>query len=149
LSKLSKRIGLYVVLAFSLISVCAAQHPTANAQPKPNPPRALRVTAVHLAGVNIPQRAFCPVKINFSGTITTNGAAEVKYTWVSFDGGTWPEGTLHFAKAGTQKVSKQLEMGSSGQPLHGWLQLKVLSPNAVLSNKATYSVKCMPDPRHK
>ncbi len=84
----------------------------------------------------------CPVGENFVGDITTNGPAEVKYTWVSFDGGTWPEGTLHFSGPGTQKVSEHLKQGAPGKNVHGWLQLKVLSPNPVLSNSVTYTIIC-------
>ncbi len=151
MSRFSKRIGLYFVLALSLISICAAQQkPTAAAQPRPTQPRApVRVTAAHLAGMHIPPRAACPVKMHFVGTITTNGATEVKYTWVSSDGGTWPEGTLRFGKAGTEKVSQELEQGAPGQNVHGWLQLKVLSPNTLLSNRVTHNVICTAPLRRK
>jgi hypothetical protein len=101
------------------------------------------VTSAHLAGVNIPKIAVCPVKLNFGGTITTDGPAEVNYTWASSDGGSWPEGTLKFTKAGTERVSQELEMGTAGKILHGWLQLKMLSPNTLVSSKAVYSVRCL------
>jgi hypothetical protein len=84
----------------------------------------------------------CPLQENFVGDITSNAAAEVKYTWVSFDGVTWPEGTLHFAGPGTQKVSEHEKLGAAGQVVHGWMQLKVLSPNAVLSNRVPYTIVC-------
>jgi len=100
-----------------------------------------RVTAAHLA-VNVPKNARCPVNLNFTGTITANGPAEVKYTWVSFDGGSWPEGTLNFRAAGTQNVSKQWQLGAPGQSKSGWLQLKVISPNSLLSPRATFNVQC-------
>jgi hypothetical protein len=144
LSKRLKQIGLSVLLVFTLATVCAAQKPTAKAQPKPPRPEARpgRVTSAHLAGVNIPTVAACPVKLNFRGAITTDGPAEVKYTWVSFDGGSWPEGTLKVTRAGTERVSQQLQMGAPNQNVNGWLQLKVLSPNTLVSNKAKYSVRC-------
>lgn len=84
----------------------------------------------------------CPERRNFTGDITTSGPAEVTYTWVSFDGGTWPQGTLHFSGRGTQRVSQQVTLGKAGEIVHGWLQLKVLSPNAVLSPRAQYTVNC-------
>jgi hypothetical protein len=87
--------------------------------------------------------------MHFNGTITTNGPAEVKYTWVSSDGGTWPEGTLKFVKAGSEKVSQQLEQGAPGSNVHGWLQLKVVSPNTVLSNKVNHNVICTAPPKRK
>jgi hypothetical protein len=122
---------------------------TAQSKPAPTQRPPMRATAAHLAGVNIPRSAVCPVKMNFAGTITTNGPGEVKYTWASSDGGTWPEGTLHFAKGGTEKVGRELQMGAAGTTVHGWLQIKVLSPNALVSNKAGYSVACENPPRRK
>jgi hypothetical protein len=93
--------------------------------------------------VNAPkQAAVCPVKLQFGGTITSDGPTEVKYTWVSFDGGTWPAGTLRFGGPGTQKVSQEWQLGAAGQTVHGWLQLKVTSPNAAVSNKAPIIVVC-------
>lgn len=86
----------------------------------------------------------CPVNESFVGDITTNGPAEVKYTWVSFDGGTWPEGTLHFTGPGTQHVSEHVQQGAPGKSIHGWMQLKVLSPNAVVSNRVAYTIPCPP-----
>jgi hypothetical protein len=77
--------------------------------------------------------------VYFNGTITTNGPAEVKYTWVSFDGGTWPERNINFAKAGTEKVN---ESRQAPENQTGWMQLKVLSPNAVMSPRANYRVMC-------
>jgi hypothetical protein len=87
--------------------------------------------------------------MHFNGTISTNGPAEVKYTWVSSDGGTWPEGTLKFVKAGSEKVTQQLEQGAPGSNVHGWLQLKVVSPNSLLSNKVNHNVICNPPLKRK
>ncbi len=93
--------------------------------------------------MNAPGKAGqCPAQENFSGTITTSGPADVIYTWASFDGGTWPQSTLHFSGAGTQRVSEQVKQGAAGQVIHGWMQLKVLSPNTVLSPRAQYTINC-------
>jgi hypothetical protein len=86
-----------------------------------------------------PRGAACPLTVTFHGSITTNGAATVKYTWVSFDGGTWPEGTTNFARAGTNSVTESRQVFANQ---NGWMQLKVLSPNAVVSPQAHYSVTC-------
>ena len=93
----------------------------------------------------------CPTKVQFKGTITTDGAAEVKYTWASFDGGTWPEGTIKFTAAGTRPVSESREVFAPGQS--GWMQLKVLSPNTLHSTEAKYTFTCRtkqpPAPKRK
>jgi hypothetical protein len=148
LSQPSQRICFYVLLASSFVTFAAAQKPpaptpTSKAQPRPQPPhRAGRVTSAHLTAMSVPRRAACPVKLHFVGTITTNGPSEVKYTWESFDGGAWPTGTLRFGGPATQKVTQEWQLGAAGQTVHGWLQLKVTSPNAVVSNRAPFNVVC-------
>lgn len=128
---------------FSVVMIVAgalagsAQQPP-RTQKAPAPAAAGRVTRTTLGAV-VPLGKPCPVTVNFNGTITTNGPATVKYTWVSSDGGTWPEGTLNFAKAGMEKVSEQRQVPVNTT---GWMQLKVLSPNATLSNRATFKVTC-------
>ncbi|HEY6305234.1 MAG TPA: hypothetical protein VI488_02095 [Candidatus Angelobacter sp.] len=118
-----------------------AGRPTPTPTPRPNP-TAGRVVTAQLS-VNAPGKVGqCPAQENFSGAITTNGAAQVTYTWVSFDGGTWPSGTLRFSGPGTQRVSEQVRLGAAGQVVHGWMQLKVLSPNGILSPRAQYTVNC-------
>ncbi len=120
--------------------------PTPRATPTPQgirvpPPASGRVIRAQLAVVPLPRNvaARCPTQVNFTGSITTNGPAEVRYTWVSFDGGTWPEGTLRFSRAGTQTVREQVTQSGT---VRGWLQLKVVSPNAVFSPRAQYVIHC-------
>jgi hypothetical protein len=113
---------------------------------RPSPTPTPRPTVGHVVQARLAASrsgsASCPAQENFSGTITANGASEVTYTWVSFDGGTWPQGTLHFSGPGTQRVSEQVKLGAAGQVIHGWMQLKVLSPNGMLSPRALYTVNC-------
>jgi hypothetical protein len=117
--------------------------PNPQGSPTPHPTTAAgHVLRAQLA-VTAPGRVSqCPARESFNGSITTNGAAEVTYTWVSFDGGTWPQGTLRFTGPGTQRVSEQVTLGKAGESVHGWMQLKVLSPNAVLSPRAAYTLNC-------
>jgi hypothetical protein len=82
----------------------------------------------------------CPTKVQFKGTITTDGPAEVKYTWASFDGGAWPERTIKFTAAGTRPVSESREVSAPGQ--NGWMQIKVLAPNTLHSTQVKYSFTC-------
>jgi hypothetical protein len=89
----------------------------------------------------------CPTKVQFKGTITTDGPAEVKYTWASFDGGTWPEGTIKFTAAGTKPVSESREVSAPGQT--GWMQLKVLAPDTLHSTQAKYTFTCRTAPKRK
>ena len=143
MSKFSKLLTPFSILL--LAGFCSAQQPTAKAQPRPPRPAAAgRATRATLVAV-VPHSRSCPVKVNFNGTITTNGPAEVKYTWVSFDGGTWPEHTIKFAKAGTEKVSEEREVSQTGT---GWMRLKVIAPDTLMSSVARYRVSC-PAPKGK
>ena len=105
----------------------------------PKPPTVAKATRATLVASRQAAGQACPVTITFAGTITASGPAEVKYTFASFDGGTWPEHTLKFTSAGTQKFSETRQVSQTGA---GWLQVKVLSPNALQSTRAAYSVSC-------
>lgn len=135
---MSKSLPLLAIFLFAVF--CQAQQPTSKPQPKPpRPMPAARVSKATLAAVVAKGHA-CPVNVSFNGSITTTGPGEVKYTWVSFDGGTWPERTVKFAKAETERVGELRHAGASGT---GWMQLKVLSPNVVMSPRANYRVTCV------
>ena len=126
-----------VVCLLAILS--GAQQPTSTAQPRPpRPVPAARVTRATLGAV-VPLGKPCPVTVNLNGTITTSGPVEVKYTWLSSDGATWPEHTINFAKAGTEKVTETWQLGKT---YAGWVQLKVVSPNAIMSPRANFKVTC-------
>ena len=141
-----------VLVLLATMSPCAIAQ-TAKPQARPVPPvrRHARVTSAHLQAAPARYAGVCPTKVQFKGTITTDGAAEVKYTWASFDGGTWPEGTIKFTSAGTRPVSESREVFAPGQS--GWMQLKVLSPNTLHSTEAKYTFTCRtkqpPAPKRK
>jgi len=109
--------------------------------------KAGHATSAHLRVVPVRYTGACPGKFKFLGSITTNGPAEVKYTWASFDGGTWPEHTLTFTAAGTKNVTESRQMGTPGQTQSGWMQLKVVAPNTLHSTQARFQVACGVNPR--
>jgi hypothetical protein len=134
-----KQYTLTTLAVFLMAMFCAAQQqPTSKAQPRPTPPKAAgKVTRATLGAV-VPAGK-CPVTVQLNGTITTNGPTEVKYTWLSSDNSTWPQATLNFTQAGTQKAATTWQLGAA---YTGWVQLKVLSPNAILSPRANFKVTC-------
>lgn len=141
-----------VLVVLATMSPCAiAQSAKPQARPVPPVRRQARVTSAHLQAVPARYAGICPAKVQFKGTITTNGPAEVKYTWASSDGGTWPQGTIKFTAAGTRPVNESREVSAPGQS--GWMQLKVLSPNALHSIEAKYTFTCRskqpPAPKRK
>jgi hypothetical protein len=139
--KLSQRHKQFAVLAlFLYAAVCAAQKPTANAVQRPaSPAPGWRVTRAALAASVVPAGRPCPLAVTFNGEISTNGPADVRYTWVSSDGGAWPEHSLHFARAGTEKIAEQRDFFENTT---GWMQVKILTPNDLQSNQASYKVNC-------
>ncbi len=97
---------------------------------------AVQVTAVSLKADDAKVVGPCPLTVNFSGSITTNGAVKVKYTFLRSDGATAPTYTLEFEESGTQTVTTTWTLG--GDELNeykGWQMLKILSPNAMESSR--------------
>ncbi len=86
----------------------------------------------------------CPAHINFEGQITTNAAADVTYTFIRSDGATGPNFTLHFAGPGSQAVHTDWTLGGFPElpNYSGWEAVKILSPGALQSNHATFTVTC-------
>lgn len=72
----------------------------------------------------------------FTGSISTNGAGTVRYTWERSDGALSPEQTVYFNGAGTQSVTNSWNLNST---YSGWSRLRVLAPNDTTSNMATFS----------
>jgi hypothetical protein len=128
------------IFTLSFVSMAAQ---TSKAQPTPPRPRAApEVTSVELRPVKTRFGQPCPIDLNFYGAITTNGAATVEYTWVSSDGRSWPTRKINFTAAGTKSVNESWKLGKPGQKVDEWMQIKVLSPNHMLSTKVTESFPC-------
>ncbi|HSP63460.1 MAG TPA: hypothetical protein VLQ90_10805 [Pyrinomonadaceae bacterium] len=103
-------------------------------QPKP---LTGKVTAVKVASPPNIGATNCP-ELKFIGVITTNGPADVTYKWDGSISVPKHEQTLKFLSAGNKTVS--VNVGGASEK--DWVQLKVLSPNEVLSNKITYLHVC-------
>jgi hypothetical protein len=81
----------------------------------------------------------CPAIINFRGTIRVSRAATVQYQFIRNDGAITPVRTLTFAAAGSQAVGTRWSLN---RDYTGWEAIKVLSPVAVESNRANFSIQC-------
>jgi hypothetical protein len=131
-----------MILIFA--SVIAAQQST-NDQPHPERPvAAAQVTGTKLYPIKTTGlwKYSCPASFTLHGEIVTNGATKVEYTWISSDGRSWPQRTLTFASAGLQSVTEKGSFGEPGKKLSDSIQLSVLSPNKVLSNKILLGFTC-------
>lgn len=122
-----------VVLIFSTLPV-----PSSAAAQK------FRVTDVVLKADN--PNGPCPVTLNFTGSISTDSAGTVQYTFIRSDGATGPVQTLDFKAAGTQTVSTSWTLGDAKSlpSYQGWQALRVISPNALESSRETgsFAMKC-------
>jgi hypothetical protein len=76
---------------------------------------------------------------NFAGGITANAAGTVRYRWVGSDGGMTAESTVTFDGPGTKLVATSWELSAPGTH---WQAVRVLSPNAMESNRATITISC-------
>jgi len=81
----------------------------------------------------------CRTTITFKGTISVSKPAVVKYKFIRNDGADLPVQTLTFSAAGSKPVSTTWTLGSD---YTGWVAIKVISPVAVESNKANFSIRC-------
>jgi hypothetical protein len=86
----------------------------------------------------------CPGTIKFNSKIQANGAGRVKYTWLRNDGATAPVEYVDFTEAGIKYVSTTWTLGDAIvlPSYSGWQQIKILSPNEMISNQATFKLTC-------
>lgn len=146
--KMSKLFAIAVLGLFLVASVAAAQ--STKAKPRPPRPRERegKVTAVRVRvayGLKVYKsgmKIHCPAYFIGNGIITTDGPAEVKYTWVFSDGRTRPEQPLKFTRSGRHPVAVNWDVGKPGETVKAWVELKVLSPNEVVSNRSSIFVRC-------
>jgi len=153
MSGLLKTLRQFAIAALGVLlvaSVAAAQ----LTKEKPRPPRpkeregkvtAIRVPvpvyefAVYKSGMKIP----CPAFFSFDFIITTDGPAEVKYTWVFSDGHAQPPiPPSKFARSGRTHFVGGWNVGKPGETVKAWMKLKVLSPNEFVSNRSSLFVRC-------
>jgi len=87
----------------------------------------------------------CPAEITWSADITADGPGTVTYQWEVEGSDPDPPKELTFSSAGTETVTI-VSHASAGHPETTlWRRVRVLSPNEVVSNKATQTLTCHPD----
>ena len=103
------------------------------------------ITAVS-AAVDVPsyQGGPCPAKLNFTGTIVADKlpTVPITYQWVRSDtSAKSPVRTLTMTGKGAI-VTDSWSVGSSGEMMRVWNELRVLSPNAIRSEKVSAAILC-------
>lgn len=84
----------------------------------------------------------CPTMFTFEAVVVSNSAGKVKVQWKRSDNAVSPVRTLIFREAGKQVLTTTWQLGKAGMEYEGWQALAVLSPNAMMSNKAVFRMKC-------
>jgi hypothetical protein len=90
----------------------------------------------------------CPLKVGFNGYITANGPGTVKYTFTRSDGATAPIYVMEFKEAGIQAVSTDWTLGDADAlpNFEGWQAIRILSPNEMESDRASFKGTCSKEP---
>ncbi len=112
--------------------------PTATPSPTPTTPP-FAVTGI-TAQVTPESHVGCPETFNFSATITVNRPGTVQYKWERSDGAGAPTETVTFAAAGSKTVNDTWNLGTAGSY---WERVRIMSPNSIVSNKATFTLSCV------
>lgn len=86
----------------------------------------------------------CPGTIQFIGKIQASGAGRVKYRWLWSDGAISSVEYVDFEEPGIKYVITTWTLGNVNllPRYEGWAQIKILSPNAMLSNQAEFRLVC-------
>lgn len=144
----SLRIALAGGVAFLLLAgTGATQNPREEAQPKPKHEAAPeKVTSASIRPIKFRVGESCPLDPKFYATIETNGATTVQYEWLRSSGKLLPEETLKFAAAASKQVTWSWKLGAPGKKVNEWVQLQILSPNRLTSNKVPVAFTCASDP---
>jgi hypothetical protein len=77
--------------------------------------------------------------MNFSFSITTNGAGTVSYHTERSDGAVGPTKSMLFTAAGTKTLTSSWTVSSSGSY---WVKLVITAPNSTYRKSATVSLTC-------
>ena len=105
----------------------------------------------HITGVSVQAEPTehagpCPKTFRFTGTITVDRAGKVKYRWMHSDNKHRPPAFTTFAGPDAHTVRDTWTIGNPTTPFEykGYARLQILSPITSLSDKAAFSVKCIP-----
>jgi len=113
--------------------------PTATAVRQP-PAEPFAVTSV-VATAGPIASAVCPARLEFLGTITTNGVGSVTYRWERSDSTATAIESIKFNGAGSQRVNLNWPLNNS---FDGWVRLHVLTPISMFSSPTSVKLICAP-----
>jgi len=106
---------------------------------------AFAVTSV-TASVDPPSyTGVCPKEFTWSSIITVNAPGTVTYQWEVEGGSPSPPQNLTFSSAGSKTITKSCHLSCGWPNTTLWRQVRIISPNEMVSNQATETLTCYPD----
>src|SRR5688572_22935030 len=86
----------------------------------------------------------CPATIGFTGKIIANGRLTARYRFERSNGTSSPTQSISFGGPGEEAVSTSWtpSLSSGASTFEGWIVLRILTPNEVVSERANFSVHC-------
>ena len=103
------------------------------------PTLAAKVTSVSVSVTPPSFDGVCPKLFAFDGIVVSDAPGVVRYKWIRSDGAMAPEQSLTFKVAGKQPVKTTWTIGKS---YTGWQAVQILSPNPLVSNRASFTLRC-------
>ncbi len=107
-------------------------------------PLAAKVTSVTTSVSPASFAGACPKLFEFSAVIAVDAPGVVTFKWIRSDGALAPEQKIEFKQAGKQVVKTTWTLGDATKlPAYdGWEAVQILTPNALVSNRAAFGLKC-------
>jgi hypothetical protein len=85
----------------------------------------------------------CACTFSFDGEIISEGSGLANYVFLRSDGSMSPVKTITFSGSGAYKVHNTWRVSNPGiKKFNGWMMIKVLFPNQLTSNKASFKMDC-------
>ena len=104
----------------------------------------LEVTGVKVSVSPEQYTGHCPKKFTFTGLIMVRGNGLIQYYWERSDGNQSPVKKLAVQQSGIRTVRTTWSLsGSMGSHTY-WQRLKIISPNTIKSNRAEFTLTCLP-----
>jgi hypothetical protein len=109
--------------------------------------QASSISSVVVTTANANPTGNCPVKVDFTGRIKSEGPTTVSYQFVRSDGSTGPVESLVFNSAGEKTIPYDWSIGGGGlRSFDGWVKLRVITPRRIESQTAAFAMRCTAGP---
>ena len=106
-------------------------------------PSGFRVIEVFVRADPAEYKGRCPGKINFFARVSAvGGKGRVSYRWLRSDGASAPVQSLVLEGPGSKDLNTTWTLGGPGRQYSEWQALKILEPQEIESQKASFRIQC-------